>query len=80
MMTQRTLPIVILLTGSFLFPTNKLLADDKGTLGAVTFLFDGGTLQCTFGTSNRDQMPYVAMIVFPASVDKFSKLNATPID
>ena len=48
--------------------------------GSVTFFFDGGTLQCTFGRSNRADKPHVAMIVFPASVDRFSERSKLPID
>lgn len=79
MMTRWTTSLLVLIAGSYLFPFSSLLADEKGMAGSVTFYFDGGTLLCTFGKSNRDQMQCVAMIVFPASVDRFSKPE-TPID
>ena len=46
---------------------------------SVEFAFDGGTLRCTFGTTERGTKPHIAMIVVPSSVDALAKRAAIPI-
>ncbi|QDV46083.1 hypothetical protein Enr13x_59870 [Stieleria neptunia] len=48
--------------------------------GSVTFAFDGGTLRCTFGVSDRNATPHVAMIVFPSAADAMVKRTGISIE
>ncbi|WP_182871427.1 hypothetical protein [Stieleria mannarensis] len=54
-------------------------ASTQDVRGSVTFAFDGGTLQCTFGVSDRSAAPHLAMIVFPSSVDAMVKRTGISI-
>lgn len=60
--------------------SSAAVAGDAPKLGSVDFHFDGGSLDCKFGTRDPAAKPVFAMIVYPTSVARLAEEGMfTPI-